>query len=172
MAGYYHNPKLTAEVIDRDGYLHTGDIARMDKDGYITIRGRMKNIIVTKGGKNVYPEEIENFLLESEYISEAVVVPRSEGNSGEFPYAFIYPNFEAIEALEKETQLKLDGAGIRELIAGEIKEKTREIADYKKVRGFEILKRNCPRLQATRSRGICSKANRTCPGPDQRPNRK
>ncbi|MGA2142316.1 MAG: AMP-binding protein [Brevinematales bacterium] len=150
MAGYYNNPKLTAGVIDREGYLHTGDIARMDKDGYITIRGRMKNIIVTKGGKNIYPEEIENFLLESEYISEVVVVPRSEGNSGEFPYAFIYPNFEAIEALEKETQAGLDSAGIRELIAGEIKEKTSEIADYKKVRGFEILEKELPKTSSNK----------------------
>ena len=85
MLGYYHDPKLTSEVIDHNGYLHTGDIARIDKDGYISIRGRMKNIIVTRGGKNIYPEEIENNLLESEYISEVVVIPKSEGNSANTP---------------------------------------------------------------------------------------
>ncbi len=144
MLGYYHDPKLTSEVIDHNGYLHTGDIARIDKDGYISIRGRMKNIIVTRGGKNIYPEEIENNLLESEYISEVVVIPKSEGNSGEYPYAFIYPNFDAISVLEKETQKKLDNSDIRELISMEIKEKTSTMADYKKVKGFEILDKELP----------------------------
>ncbi len=60
MQGYYNNPKATSEVIDKDGYLHTGDIGYMDSRGFVYLTGRAKNIIVTEGGKNVFPEEIED----------------------------------------------------------------------------------------------------------------
>ncbi len=150
MLGYFNNPEMTSAVIDSDGYFHTGDIARMDKNGFITIHGRVKNIIVTKGGKNIYPEEIENHLLESQYISEVVVVPKSEGKSGEYPYAYIYPNFDAITMLEKELQKKLENSDVRDLIGREIKEKTSTIADYKKVRGFEILANELPMTSASK----------------------
>ena len=60
MKGYYNNPEATAETIDKDGWLRTGDVGYMDKNGFIYLTGRAKNIIVTEGGKNVFPEEIED----------------------------------------------------------------------------------------------------------------
>lgn len=150
MVGYYNMPEKTAEIIDEDGWLHTGDIALVDKEGFITISGREKNIIVTKGGKNVYPEEIENKLLESPYIAEVVVLPKSEGpaGSGEVPYAVIYPNFEAITALENEHKKTLGEEGVKALIGKEIKELTSGMANYKLLRGFEITNEELPKTSS------------------------
>lgn len=62
MKGYHNQPEMTASVIDSDGWLHTGDIAKIDKDGHIFITGRIKNMIVLSGGKKVFPEEVEAVL--------------------------------------------------------------------------------------------------------------
>lgn len=150
MMGYYKMPDKTAEIIDEDGWLHTGDIAIIDRDGFITISGREKNIIVTKGGKNVYPEEIENKLLESPYIAEVVVLPRADGleGSGEVPYAVIYPNFEAITALENEHRKTLNEDDIKRLIGREIKDLTAGMANYKLLRGFEITNEELPKTSS------------------------
>src|SRR5690606_14171150 len=71
--GYYKNPEKTAEAI-RDGWLHTGDVGLIDNQGYVKIPDRMKDIIITAGGKNITPSEIENELKFSPYISDAVVI--------------------------------------------------------------------------------------------------
>src|SRR5207302_1607411 len=71
--GYYKNPERTAQTVI-DGWLHTGDVGRMDAEGFVTITDRMKDIIITAGGKNVTPSEIENQLKFSPYISDAVVI--------------------------------------------------------------------------------------------------
>ena len=60
MKGYYNNPEATAEVLSEDGWLNTGDVGHQDEDGYLYLTGRAKNVIVTEGGKNVFPEEIED----------------------------------------------------------------------------------------------------------------
>lgn len=73
MLGYYRAPELTAEVI-RDGWFYTGDLGYIDSDGFLHITGRKKNVIVTPGGKNIFPEELETYLCRNPYISEAVVV--------------------------------------------------------------------------------------------------
>ncbi len=72
--GYLNKPEATAETVDKDGWLHTGDIGVIDKDGYLTITGRKKDIIITAGGKNLSPEKIENALKTSPYIKEAVSI--------------------------------------------------------------------------------------------------
>ncbi|HTO23835.1 MAG TPA: AMP-binding protein, partial [Spirochaetia bacterium] len=92
MLGYLDMPEKTAEVVDADGWLHTGDLGRQDADGYLYITGRLKNIIVTKGGKNIYPEEIENLLSASPLLSEVVVVGRLDDEGGEYPHAIVYPD--------------------------------------------------------------------------------
>ena len=72
--GYLNLPEKTAEAIDKDGWLHTGDVGLMDADGYFKITDRMKDIIITAGGKNVTPSELENELKFSPYVTDAVVV--------------------------------------------------------------------------------------------------
>ena len=72
--GYLNQPEKTAETVDKDGWLHTGDVGLIDEEGYVKITDRMKDIIITAGGKNITPSEIENLLKASPYISDAVVI--------------------------------------------------------------------------------------------------
>ena len=79
MLGYYDDPEATAEVME-DGWFHTGDLAYFDKDRYLFITGRKKNVIVMKNGKNVFPEEIENLINFLPYVSESMVFTQSKGS--------------------------------------------------------------------------------------------
>ena len=101
MLGYYQNPEATSAVL-RDGWFHTGDAGYLDRDGFLFITGRIKSMIVTAAGKNVYPEEIEAQLNASPYIIESLVlgVERQRG-TGEELYALIVPDKTVLE-LEKE----------------------------------------------------------------------
>ncbi len=91
MKGYYKNPELTKEVMV-DGYFKTGDIGYQDKDGFIYINGRKKNVIILSNGKNVYPEELEALLIKNEAINEVIVKEKDNKIIAE-----IYPNKEEIE---------------------------------------------------------------------------
>ena len=90
-AGYYKEPEATAEVLDADGWLRTGDIAEIDADGFVKITDRKKDIIVTAGGKNIAPQNLENDLKASKYISQALVV----GDRRPYPAALV-----ALDAVE------------------------------------------------------------------------
>lgn len=87
MSGYYKNPDATAEAIDKEGWLHTGDMAIMDKDGYFFIKGRCKNMLLTASGQNIYPEEIESKLNNMPFVSESLIVLREEKLE-----ALVYPD--------------------------------------------------------------------------------
>ena len=88
MKGYYRKPEATAEVIDSDGWLHSGDLGIKDKDGYFKVTGRIKDMII-RGGENIYPREIEEFLYEMEGIKDIQVAGISDKKYGEVPAAFI-----------------------------------------------------------------------------------
>lgn len=97
MIGYYDNDEATAEAI-RDGWLYTGDYGYMDDDGFLYISGRKKNVIVTQNGKNIFPEEVEYYLLQNEYIEEALVYGEyDERTGGAIVKAEIFPDYAAIE---------------------------------------------------------------------------
>ena len=74
MLGYYKNPEATAQIIDVNGWLHTGDLGVMDEEGYVTVRGRSKNMLLTSSGQNIYPEEIESKLNNMPYVAESLIV--------------------------------------------------------------------------------------------------
>jgi long-chain acyl-CoA synthetase len=92
MLGYYGDPELTAKTI-RGGWLYTGDLGYIDSDGFLHITGRKKNVIVTAGGKNVFPEELETYLCRSEFVDDAVVVGYVNEAKGDYDIvAVLYPN--------------------------------------------------------------------------------
>ena len=98
MLGYYQNPRATAEVI-RDGWLYTGDLGFMDGDGFLYVTGRKKNLIVTAGGKNIFPEELEYRLNKTAFVKESVIVgcPNPKKRTCDV-IAVLYPDFEKLEA--------------------------------------------------------------------------
>ena len=89
MFGYYKNEEATSQIIDINGWLHTGDLATMDTDGYVTVRGRSKNMLLTSSGQNIYPEEIESKLNNMPYVAESLIVLQHEKL-----VALIYPDFD------------------------------------------------------------------------------
>jgi 4-coumarate--CoA ligase len=121
MVGYLDNPTATAEVLDEYGYLHTGDIATIDSEGFVTIVDRMKELIKYKGYQ-VAPAELEGVLLEHEFIQDAAVVGRSLGNGDEAPHAFIVRTVDA----------DLTESAVADYVA-------HNVAPYKKIRGVTFV---------------------------------
>ena len=95
MLGYYENDEETAKVL-KDGWFYTGDLGYMDKDGFVYISGRKKNIIIAKNGKNVYPEELETFINKSDYVAECMVYEDNSGDDVEICVQ-VFPNMSEIE---------------------------------------------------------------------------
>ena len=145
MQGYYKNDQATAEVMS-DGWYHTGDLGRFDADGYLYICGRVKNLIVTPNGKNVYPEEVENELLKSPYIAEIMVYGHKVSATAEEVYAIIYPDFEALERYERDKKKgALTTADIEGLIRREVLEGCKNLADYKRIKKFNLREDEFPK---------------------------
>jgi long-chain acyl-CoA synthetase len=134
MRGYYNNPEATSAAIDADGYLHTGDVVRTDKDGNITICGRRKAMIVNREGKNIYPEEIEQVVCRSPYVAEALALGyKVPGETGEHVGLVVQPDDDACAALS-ETDEARDAA-----VLAEVKRLCNEgLAEYKVPRKISI----------------------------------
>ena len=145
MLGYYNNPQATAEAIV-DGWYRTGDLGRLDADGYLTICGRKKNVIVTPNGKNVYPEEVEIEILKSPFIAEVMVYGHKIAPTCEEVHALIYPDQEALSALAAEQGLSYpDEARLENIIRREVNEAGRRLADYKRIRKFTLREDEFPK---------------------------
>lgn len=103
MLGYYNMPEETEKVL-KDGWFHTGDLGKIDENGFLYITGRCKSVIVTKNGKNIYPEELESYLNDNPLISESLVLGVQKENDDEtYVNAQIFPNIEAITEYLKGT---------------------------------------------------------------------
>ena len=137
MLGYYNNQEATDEVIINN-WFYTGDLGYLDQENYVYITGRKKNVIVTKNGKNIFPEELEFYLNRSEYIEESIIYGKEDINSGEtYVYAQIRPNDEAIdEALNAQ----YTDEQVHEFIQQEVDKINKDLPFYKKIRKISIRK--------------------------------
>ena len=132
MKGYWNNPSATAEAI-RDGWFHTGDLARIDEDGYLAIIGRKKELIVTSTGKKVSHLEIEEILAASPLVQHVVLI----GDNRRFLTAFIVPS--RAEAGRRGLPLD-DSPELRAALRQEIDTRQRDLSEYERVQDFLILK--------------------------------
>lgn len=130
MMGYYKDPEATKNAFTDDGYFRTGDYGYIDKEGFIYITGRKKNIIILPNGKNIYPEEIEEYLYKSKLIRECVVCSRVADSGDEVLTAVIYPDYDILQGLD-QTQ-------IADKIKSEVASINRQHPAYKQIRNIEI----------------------------------
>jgi len=140
MQGYYNNTEATEEVI-KDGWLYTGDSGWVDEEGHLHIAGRLKNVIVTKAGKNIYPEEIEGELALSPYVAEVLVLGEVKKSGEEYVKAIVFPDYEYLN----EENMATDDATITTLLDKEIRARCANLADYKRVKEFELRKEEFPK---------------------------
>jgi len=132
MMGYYNNEEATAEVLTEDGWFRTGDIGTVDKKGYIYITGRLKNVIIASNGKNIYPEELEDYLYRISSIKECVVIGR-DSEEGVCITAVIVPDYEVLGEGTTDTAVSFI---LKEAIA----QINRSLPSYKHIARFEIRK--------------------------------
>jgi long-chain acyl-CoA synthetase len=142
MMGYYKNEAATKEVMTEDGFFRTGDIGEIDSDGYLKITGRIKDLIVTSGGKNISPQNIENSLKTSIYIEQVAVI----GDNRKYLSALIVPAFAELENWAKNNGISfasrrelLEHPEVQKLFAGEIQENTKHYARVEQIRKFKLL---------------------------------
>lgn len=137
MLGYYKNPEATAEVL-RDGWFHTGDLGYLDEDHFVHITGRIKNVIITKNGKNVYPEEIENYLGRIPYVEECLVWGKDSEETGEtLIFASIRADYEEVKEALGENYTDEEVAA---LIWKEIDVLNSELPFFKRIRRIDVRK--------------------------------
>jgi long-chain acyl-CoA synthetase len=145
MQGYFKDPRATAGVLD-EGWYRTGDLGSLDRDGFLTVCGRVKNLIVTPNGRNVYPEEVENEILKSPYIAEAVVYAHKTGTVEEEIRAILYPDFDALgEYALKTGQEELSAGELDALLRAELFSACARLASYKRVKQFTISREEFPK---------------------------
>ena len=141
MKGYHNQPQMTAEVIEPDGWLHTGDVAKISKEGHIYITGRIKNMIVLSGGKKVFPEEVESILEKSPYFSEVCVlgIKKTFGvkDGAEEITAIIVPRQNLYEELDQDA--------VEKLVKAEVKKLSLYLTAYKRPVNIVISKEPLPR---------------------------
>jgi long-chain acyl-CoA synthetase len=128
MLGYYKNPEATKQVLDKDGWYHTGDLATMSASGHIFIRGRLKNMLLGANGQNVYPEEIEDKLNSMAMISESLIVQR-----GDKLVALVHPDMDEVKSMGF-TQEDLEN--IMEQNRQQLNE---QLPVYSKLQAFELM---------------------------------
>jgi long-chain acyl-CoA synthetase len=142
MTGYWNQPEATAQAIDREGWLHTGDIGMFDADGFLHITDRKKHLIVSSGGKNIAPQPIENLFLTSKYIEQLMLI----GDHRMYLTALIVPDFEVIKEYADARKLAYATPAyltrreeIYQLIERDINVIQKDLANYERVRRFVLL---------------------------------
>lgn len=136
MLGYYKDEAATRACFDLDGWFHTGDLGRVDKDGYYYICGRSKSVIVTRNGKNVYPEELEALLSREDAVKECIVVGEADEKGNTIVLAKIFPDTKAISAMNGNRNVDADD--ISEAVSEAVKSVNSQVVSYKMIKRFEI----------------------------------
>ncbi|MBU2980250.1 long-chain fatty acid--CoA ligase [Lentibacter algarum] len=141
-AGYWNKPEKTAETFTDDGWLRTGDVGRIGNDGSLTITGRIKDIIITAGGKNITPAEIESRLKFSPYISDAVVI----GDKRKYLSCLIMIDQENVEKFAQDRQIPFSdfasltrASEVRELIGEVVRDTNKEFAQVEQIKDFRLI---------------------------------
>jgi long-chain acyl-CoA synthetase len=142
--GYYKEPDATAAVLSADGWLKTGDIGHVDEDGFLYITDRKKDILVTAGGKNVAPQNLENELKTSKYVSQALVI------GDQRPYVSALITLDPVEIGAWAAERGIDGEPealahderVRELVQGVVDDVNRERSRFEQIKRFAILPRD------------------------------
>src|SRR3989338_5795668 len=155
MKGYYKKPKETAEVL-RDDWFYSGDLGYIDRDGYLYLTGRSKEVIVLSSGKNIYPEEIEAHYLKSPYIKEICVLETTAGGLSSL-HALVFPN---IEYFRKTKEVNIQGK-IRWLLEN----LSKELPSYKRIMGFTVAREELPRTRLGKLKRYQIKAGRLAQAP-------
>jgi long-chain acyl-CoA synthetase len=142
MSGYYKDEEETRETIDRDGWLHTGDVGHFDSDGFIVITDRKKHLFVNSGGKNIAPQPIESLLQQSPFIDQIVLI----GDRRKFNSALIVPDFEYLENFARNEGIHynskeelLSNDKIIAAVQKSINSLQKDLAKYEQVRKFRLL---------------------------------
>ena len=139
MIGYYEDEEATNDVIEIDEncrrWFHSGDIGHVDEDGFVYVTGRIKNVIVTQNGKNIYPEELELLLGDIEEIEECMVYGKEvPGEKELIVTARVIPDYQRIEELYGEITLP----EVHRIIMHHIREVNKKTTNYKAIKGLEI----------------------------------
>jgi long-chain acyl-CoA synthetase len=142
MKGYWNLPQLTAEVIDNEGWFHTGDIGVIDSDGFVRITDRKKHLFVSSGGKNIAPQPIENLFLSSKFIEQFVLI----GDKRMFCTALVVPDFDALKEHARSSNIPFNfnhdlvrNPTIYQLIEKEVEKIQKDLANFERVRKFTLL---------------------------------
>ncbi len=142
MQGYYRTPSRTKEAIDKDGWLHTGDVGFVDNEGFLIITGRLKDIIITSGGKNIPPLRIESIMLTSKYIGQICVV----GDGRKYLTALISPDTENTAHYAKKNNIPFTSPEdlnsqqeIIDLVRGEVERLNEKLASYETIKDFILV---------------------------------
>ncbi|MEK6692598.1 MAG: AMP-binding protein [Nitrospirota bacterium] len=144
MKGYYRNPEETEKVI-KDGWFYTGDLGYIDKDGYLYITGRSKEVIVLSSGKNIYPDEVERHYLESPLIKEICVLG-VEKKPGIAPMGRVFDeSLQAVVVPDMDYMRENKIANFKEAIGWEIKTLSLKLPPYKRIKGYEVRQSPLPR---------------------------
>jgi len=128
MKGYYKNPEATAEVLDKKGWLHTGDMGVIDSDGFVYIKGRCKSMFLSSNGQNIYPEEIEAKLNTYQFVQETIVIERKNGI-----VALTYPDMNLVD------QKKLSEKDVQNIFDKYLIQLNKELPSYMRVDKIELV---------------------------------
>ena len=141
MLGYYENEEATNEVL-KDGWFHTGDLGYIDKDGFLFITGRKKNVIVLKNGKNIFPEELEALITKLPYVAEVLVYGKPKDDDLLLSTKIVYN-----EEYVKEKYKNISEEELKEIIWKDIKEINSKMPNYKHIKNLVIT--NEPMIKTT-----------------------